>query len=676
MGFYELKEAKRYRSRTRSFGFNVSKRFLLIAGGVLLLAGLCFLTFFLMAGDDIRPTYSYYTNTLTIEWQKPDNVESVNVYVYSDDERKELGNITDNSVTIDGVQLGKPLTIEYEIIQKRKLFGLFDLSIFHNTMEETINPVEMIPPEHTTELETGLDSQSLKVKWPIEGEGDIHLFYLRNTGEWEPVEIDKMGRKTFIIGEDIDFPGPDQPISFRARTSKKIDDIEFYSAYSTAVEVKRADLMPKDIILDCKRDEEGKYIFTFNESVKNIYEIQQRGPGTSGYETLETFKVDGTIKENTFSYSVDWLPSGTELSFRVIAYNEDEPDKKIKSDEKKVVGETTSDYCTIWPVANLKVYDTADSSNKIANVDVGECYSVVEESNGRFKILLKNGQYGYVDTRYCMINLAEFLGNMCIYDIRNSFESDITIHDNPVPELTGKTVPGYEKIKIDAQSSQFVVPYLYPSACKLADVAAKVAKDGYILKIYDAFIPKEGTVYINERIAESLDLEIDGNDNEDISATTYGNVLNYYDDLTATPYGISDFYGKTNNHNLGITIDITLVDKETEEELDMQTNIHDISYYSMTSNNNDAATMLGQYMTDCGFMSSATKWWEFTDEEIRGNIELKANIDNGLSIEGFKKSKYGWKYQKADGTYAIDESIVVDGKSYRFDELGYCMEDM
>lgn len=678
MGFYELKEAKRYRSRTRSFGFNISKRFWIISGGVLLLAGLFFLMFFFMSGDDIRPSYSYYSNTLAIEWEKPENVESVYVYTYSEDGTEiELGNYTDPYAIVNDVQLGKPLTIKYEIVQKRKLFGLFDLAIFHNRIKETINPIELIPPELETELESGLDSQSVKVKWPIEGEGDIYLYYLDKNNNWTAVEIDKMGRKSFEIGKDVEFPDTEHPISFRARTSKMVDGIVFYSAYGSVAEIKRSDLMPKDIILECKRDDEGKYVFTFNESVKDTYELQQMDATSSKkYETLETFKVDGTIKENVFKYVLDWLPSGTELSFRVIAYNEDEPDKKIKSEEKKVVGETTSNYCTIWPVANLKVYDSAESSNKIANIDVGECYSVIEESNGRFKILLKNGQYGYVDTRYCMINLPEFLGNMCQYDIRNAYASNFTVHGNEIPELTGKLVNGYENINIEDTSKTFVVPYLYPSACKLADVAAKVIKDGYILKIYDAFIPKVGTEYINDRILSSLELEITSEGMESVAGTRYEDELRYYDELTANSYGPSDFYGKTNDHNLGTAIDISLVNKETGKELDMQTSVHDISSYSVIVNNNENATKLNQYMTDFGFKGSVTKWWEFNDEEIRGNIELKANISEGLSLEGFKKSKYGWKYQKANGSFAKDESIIVEGKIYKFDELGYCMEDM
>jgi len=629
------------------------------------LALLLFVLFFFMSGDEIVPSYCYNSDSLRIEWDKPENVEAVKIYVITPENGKEeVGTFDGKEAVISNVLLGKPLEIKYEMIPSSKLFGFLDFSVFHTTFSETVNPVEIIPPELTVDINSvssNTEQYGFKIKWPIEGEGETSL-YMLNGEEKVRLESDHLGRENFTVGEDVDMPGISNPIIIIARTTKEIDGIVYNSTFSKPVEIKRADFMPKDILLELKQDEDGKYLFTFNEAQNDTYELKMQNGFTHEFETVETYEVDESLKQNTFTYSLDWLPSGSEMTYKVVAYDKDDPDNISESNVMEVVGETSSVYCTIWPIANLKVYDTSTSTTRIDNVVEGECYSVIEEADGRFKIRLGNGNYGYIDTRYCMINLPDFIGNMCLYDITNSYASLYNVNGLNIEGLTSQKIKGYENMDIEEGRTQFVVPCLYPTACKLLEAAKSAISDDYILKICDAFRPTEAYGFINEALSKHYE--------------QFGEEMNYSDPVTGLSYGMEDYAPRSGTHDMGIALDVMLVNQNTGEEIKMQTSIYDLSKYSFSNLNNENANILKTYMIDAGFTNTYTNWWEFSDSQIRNDISLQSKIETGLSIEGFKKNRYGWKYQKADGNFVTDTSINIEGVEYRFDELGYCMEDM
>ena len=72
---------------------------------------------------------------------------------------------------------------------------------------------------------------------------------------------------------------------------------------------------------------------------------------------------------------------------------------------------------------------------------------------------------------------------------------------------------------------------------------------------------------------------------------------------------------------MGIALDLTLETLDGEE-LEMQTRMHDLSWYATIDRNNENADLLNKYMTGAGFAILRSEWWHFQDNETRDALEL------------------------------------------------------
>ena len=72
-------------------------------------------------------------------------------------------------------------------------------------------------------------------------------------------------------------------------------------------------------------------------------------------------------------------------------------------------------------------------AERYADVPAATALCVLGEENGFFKVRY-SGQYGYIDSNYCMINLPEYLGELLSYDITNSYASKYAVHGYEIPE--------------------------------------------------------------------------------------------------------------------------------------------------------------------------------------------------------------------------------------------------
>lgn len=140
-------------------------------------------------------------------------------------------------------------------------------------------------------------------------------------------------------------------------------------------------------------------------------------------------------------------------------------------------------------------------------------------------------------------------------------------------------------------------------------------------------------------------------------------------------YRLSSFLAASvSAHNRGIALDLTMVDLNTNEELKMQTDIHDLSAYSVITQNNNNARLLAKYMKEVGYHDLFSEWWHFQDDETKEEIGLKSYLREGISVEGWKKNDIGWRYQLKDGSFYESTMEVIHGKSYTFNAEGYCVE--
>jgi D-alanyl-D-alanine dipeptidase len=240
-------------------------------------------------------------------------------------------------------------------------------------------------------------------------------------------------------------------------------------------------------------------------------------------------------------------------------------------------------------------------------------------------------------------------------------------------------IVGYERVLTEAQ--EYLVPLLYPAALKLEKAAFAAIEQGYKLKIYDSFRPKEATRNLFDQTATLASEAIPedtytGKILTDLPKLADGEVLTYEMLMTDMGrYTLSYFLASTGSrHNQGIAMDLTLVDMETGEELQMQTSMHDLSWYSEQARNNGNAKILAQIMKAAGFTGIVSEWWHFQDDEAKDALEPEYLWD-GVTPQGWVADDYGWRYRSARGVFWTDCSEYIDGVLYAFDADGYVQQE-
>ena len=123
-------------------------------------------------------------------------------------------------------------------------------------------------------------------------------------------------------------------------------------------------------------------------------------------------------------------------------------------------------------------------------------------------------------------------------------------------------------------------------------------------------------------------------------------------------------------HNMGIALDLTLESLDGEE-LEMQSDMHDLSVYSIISRNNSEAQTLDSIMKGAGFGGLTSEWWHFQDNETRDALGLDIYLYPGVSPEGWAADDNGWRYRRADGSFITNATAEIGGRQYTFDGSGY-----
>lgn len=153
-----------------------------------------------------------------------------------------------------------------------------------------------------------------------------------------------------------------------------------------------------------------------------------------------------------------------------------------------------------------------------------------------------------------------------------------------------------------------------------------------------------------------------------------GNTRPSYFDLMTDEgrYKLGNFLARSGSyHNYGLAVDLTLVDIKTGEELTMQTAIHDLSWYSVLSNNNANADLLARYMTGANLTPLVSEWWHFQDNDTDSKVSGIPQRWNGVTRAGWTADTTGWRYRTGEGDYLKDGTFEVNGASYTFDAEGY-----
>ena len=531
---------------------------------------------------------------------------------------------------------------------------------------------------------------------------------------------------TFGTGGDFPLPGDGENVTFVMDASSTADHLLVKQSVTQPVVLSRADFT--DTILNLKTEEleDNRYVLSWNETIGDGYLVQYRSDDGNWQTVAEYGPEDERV------YETGHLSSYKDHSFRVAVKSADE--SYVTPAVTAVHTEISETYATVWPTKDLTLYASADKSGKLGTVQALKALCVLASEGDMFKVYTAEGE-GYIEQNRCMINLYDYLGGLCDYDITNSYYSIYAAHEYAIPDVSGKVTEGYENVLIGRD--EFLVPLLYPTAQKLVAAARAALNDGYRIKIYDSYRPYVATRSIFDLTESILDLPVPDTRFERLDLNRYlilkeagylkeeqeepeteendsmAELMNtpdmklmqaiadryaatgdpvplelrmdptseYYDptllqfdtyrtEMLGNNFRLSAFLAQNGStHNLGIAMDMTLVDASTGEELNMQTAMHDLSYHSIQKENNNNANILKSYMEPAGFNCISSEWWHYQDDENKKKLS-PVRCETGVSTEGYKADDKGVRYRHADGSYACDETI--EGRY--FDADGYLSE--
>ncbi|MBR5422356.1 MAG: hypothetical protein IK115_14545 [Lachnospiraceae bacterium] len=574
------------------------------------------------------------------------------------------------------------------------------------------------------------------------GKEDVYHLYLMRADNYLE-EISRMqyshpgndgrghGELVLSFGDDKDFPLPEEggSVSFLLRAERLEEHLRIWEDLNEVITVRRDDLLTGDLYLEQEPLGDNRFRLSWNEAACKGYIIQKLDNETLNWETIAEIESGGPR-----SFDTDRLASGRYHSFRVVTINYG--NALATQSEVRVHTDISPVQATVWNTQEMPLYSAMDKKTTLATLAPCTALCVLEEQGKFFKVFSAWGE-GYVESDRCMINLPEYLGDLCAYDITNSYYNIYMVHDYEIRGLSGTVCIGYENVLL--ADGSFLVPLLYPVAKRLATAARNTLTDGMRLKIYDSFRPYVTTraiydvtaaqldnlapaqtmrrvsleeflisgekVYLADTMVEALaaqtvpeEGEGEGTEGEEPVPQPYtitdpdGTIHYYHPDGTEyIPEEVSDqtyrqlmcgsgfslnaFLAQSGSrHNFGVAVDLTLERLDTGEEMSAQTHMHDLSYHSVTSANNDIANILKDYMFSAGFAGLSSEWWHFQDDDVYAKLK-PALIQDGVSIEGWKADDHGKRYRRADGSYVREASVFIGDRECHFNEEGYLSED-
>lgn len=320
--------------------------------------------------------------------------------------------------------------------------------------------------------------------------------------------------------------------------------------------------------------------------------------------------------------------------------------------------ENSTGYTTI----QTKVYD--DNGNVIHKMNGGTPFTILKEQDEQWKVETQDGIIGWVNHKFCMINLPDIIPSI-IYKNTNGSSSIYRSRGHDLPNVTGNMMYDSYHYNEKLKKDEYIVPCLYSMAKKIYCVQQDALKNGDTLVIYEAYRPYATQMSVVDAMNKIMKLPdvYDG-------VTGGGWALNWF---IATGYSnhqlgyaMDTSIGKvikSENHKIGKNYSYQLITEY--EEYDMQTSMHELSRDSVSlaygvnslsksawrdvplaKTMNENAIKLRDYCTSNGLSPLASEWWHFNDLDSRELItghHGKANWDANVCMsKELRFSKYEW----------------------------------
>ena len=541
--------------------------------------------------------------------------------------------------------------------------------------EKALEITGIFTPPAIGDLEWTADpeSKTVDVQLALPSDSICRMYYVEPDGtKWQMPVLDGE-QLTLTFGEGKQFPVPAVGGShtFAFDVLCEGEGYSYQGSESARFTVTREDLLGTKLQMGYVGEGNNVFTFFWNETKGDHYELQR-------YDESGDWVTVSTVKQGQpHIYTTGHLQRYADHRFRVVALGgQTLPDSEYAAEPDEVQVSTGASviYSTVWPIQDLNIYATPDRREILGTAWGAKAYCVLDVEDGMFYVRCEDG-YGWIDSNYCMINLPDMIGDLCLYDIANSYDSLYMAHEYELPSVTGEVIVGYERVRTGEE--EYLVPLLYPAALKLEKAAFAAIEQGYKLKIYDSFRPREATAALFKqavRLAEEPVPErtYTGVSLDDLPEMAEGKTLTYEMLMTDRGRYSLDYFlaASASRHNQGVAMDLTLVDLWTGDELQMQTSMHDLSWYSELARNNGSADILARIMEGAGFAGIVSEWWHFQDDEAEEKLS-PGYLWSGVTPEGWVADDFGWRYRGASGAFLTDCREYIHGVEYVFDGNGY-----
>lgn len=254
--------------------------------------------------------------------------------------------------------------------------------------------------------------------------------------------------------------------------------------------------------------------------------------------------------------------------------------------------------CNLRTGIDAQAYTDASASNEAAVIPADEELPILQEEQGYFKVSYKD-QEMWVSEANCLVNAKQYIPTIQVDLGMGNNPNYFNIGDTAIPGVTDQLL--YKR----SGSQDGSEAWLRYEVIKQLRSAQKIfMKDGYSIKIYDAYRPYSVTIAIRDGYGAFL-------------KTDQGKKLKqeyYYNG-----YGEGNFLAqKASAHNYGVAVDMTLVETDNNKDITMPSPIHTLDARSGLSSWQDNGTTEAshaQYMKGImeayGFTSLDSEWWHF-----------------------------------------------------------------
>ncbi len=623
--------------------------------------------------------------SLTLSWSETEEADFYRVELLTPGEKQGQEELLFRGSTLNGDNFRLPSLEEGQELIFRVCAAVNYEDWFRSTVRYS-RPIEAttrlsIPRLTDLQWEADADQGTVRVDVRLP-EGEMWAYQLLDGEDSIVAEDTAQGGKVVLRFGSGGHPLPQYGSFYRLPVHgvRQETNLIIHAMVTREPVITREDLLGRDPKARLEEGYGNTVTITWEETKGTGYQVQILEQDS--WNTLRSF---GPQEERTYTTS-RLMPYQT-YEYRVVAtggQTMEDSEYAALSETLTVQPEETAIYATVWPIKALDAFSDPALTEAAGTVPALKALCVLEEQEEAFAVRV-NGQVLWIDSRYCLINLPEYLGKLCAYQITNSYASRYMIHEFEIPKVTGKVTKGYECVLLE--DGTYLAPLLYPTAQKLVNAAQAALEQGYRLKIYDSYRPNKATLEIydlTEKILEEelpkrtyagggwtgLNLPAQEKDEEgNLIPLTYQNVM------LGSSHELNHFLAKGGSlHNLGVALDLTLEDARTGQEMPMQSSMHDLSQYSTTWRNNENAKLLAQFMTGAGLNALSTEWWHFQDDQTRGTLSLPFAWE-GVSGEGWMKDETGWRYRTILGTCLTGGRATIDETEYTFDQYGYVVTE-